>query len=193
MTDAIDDVSYNHTGSPTVFEGTGDYADWIDFVKINITGSDIIIEFQGTGDRFGDNYSFSISLDVDNDRNVDFAIYYDPVKAGYLMRNQLSADPYYIYTWNGTKWLATDSTFPSTDIGRFLTLKTIGNATSDRGYTLNTMTFIATAFLTDQTTFVYADFMPDVGSEVPGFQGLPLLLSVMTLISLISIWKMKKQ
>ncbi len=194
-TDDADDVSFNNTGSMIEFEGSGDYADWVDLVKINITGADIIVEFQGAGEghRSGYNYTFAIAIDVDNDRAPDFIILTYTGVGGYVLQNQITGDSHYMWMWDGLNWASSLSALPTEDSGRYLTFQTVVNALSDEGYTLSSTKFRCYVYDTDLSTYTYADFLPDLGGAVPGFQILPLLFSIVTVISVISLFKMKKQ
>ncbi|MHA1649851.1 MAG: hypothetical protein ACTSYB_06640 [Candidatus Helarchaeota archaeon] len=193
--DAADDVSWNNTGSLEEFQGSGDYIDWVDIISVSITGEDIVIDFQGAGSRSGENYTFGLSIDVDNDMMPDYVIVYNYYYGGYILQNQKSGSDYYGYIWSGSTWLyGVYSPLPITDVGVTLTLKTVVTALNTEGYTLSSSKFRLYVFYTDESTFSYGDFLPDLGSAggIPGFHILPTLFSILTLLALITIYKSKK-
>ncbi len=195
--DAADDVSWNNTGSLEEFQGSGDYIDWIDILSVNITGNDIVIQFQGAGSRSGENYTFGFSIDIDNDMSPDFVILYSSSNGGYILQNQISGHAHLYYTWDGSTWQPSSLylyTFPTTDSGTILTLQTVVTALNTEGYTLSSSKFRLYVFYTDESTFSYGDFLPDLGSAggIPGFHFLPTLFSILTLLALITIYKSKK-
>jgi hypothetical protein len=195
LNDSVDDIWWNDNGEQEVYNGSGDFYDWMDIVSINVTGNDIIVEFQGAGSRSGSYWTFAIVLDTNNDLYCDFLIMYSTSAGGYVLQNQLSGSPYNGYTWTGSYWITFLVHFPFIDSGLYLNLTTIGTGLAECGYTLSNLKVRAYVFYSDSSTFTYADFVPEanVGGDIPGFQMVSLLFAILTLTALISLERNKRK
>ncbi len=189
FTDGSDDIYYSGTGSETEFDGQGDFIDWIDVLTVNITGANIIIKFQSSGSRSGDNYSCYLIWDIDGDHYNDLIILYSDSYGGYVMQNQIYDHPEAYYFWTGSSWSMFMVTMPSTDSGEYLTLKTVWNAVNALGYNLANLDFFMQVYYTEGN-FTYADFAPDeTTSGIPAFHFISVLFLVLAVGSLTLIKK----
>ncbi|MBD3227856.1 MAG: hypothetical protein GF329_06680, partial [Candidatus Lokiarchaeota archaeon] len=181
-TDGLDDVYYNSTGDTEEFDGSGDYFDCIDIVKVNITGGSIIVEFSSAGVRSGNNYTFQGFIDVDNDNHYDYHIAYGITAGGYLLQNLKSGHQHYGYIWDGSYWWSSFATnFPVSDTGKILNLSTICTAFDEDGFSLSSSSFHIFVGYTSSSAYAYLDFLPEQGMNIPGFHWIFVLAAIITL------------
>jgi len=205
-TDAADDVYYYPEGTGTKGE-KGDYKDFIDILEVNISGDDIVIKFQA-GDPinrstvFGyGGYDLVIEFDIDDEIFEDYHIIYFDNNFGYYFekwnKSQVVLGG---FTWNGTSWISGlegITSLPFIDVNDTLTLQTVGTAINQDGHTLTNIKFnMQSQYYKGYITLEleYVDYLPESKSNaILGFPITLLLISIVSMISLISIYNFKNK
>ncbi len=213
-TDEIDDVLYmDASGYPEFNYSRGDYFDWIDIVTISISGNDILVTFQSAGNSTNNRtsdpkFTFSIGIDVDNDDIIDFSVGGNSI-SGYQIINEKMEywnesgnnwynNPHYHWYWDesGNSWSSVKANTSYSDIGSNLIIGEVVNALAAESFTLSSSEFRARSNIQCSDFIWYSDSVPYDSSLDPdsihGFQLIPILFSILTLLAMVSIFKNKK-
>lgn len=202
-TDAADDVYYYPEGGD---KSKGDYNDFMDILNVTISDNDIVVKFQ-TGDPINRSttlgyggFGFVLKFDIDNEIFEDYYIeYFDNIIGYYFSKWNKSQEIMGGFTWDGNNWVGGPiESLPFSDINDTLTLQTVAIALSQDGHTLADAKFwIQSQYYRGYITLEleYVDYLPDprAAKGIPGFQTIIISFSIIAMISLISINKLKKK
>ena len=195
--DNVDDVYYDIYEDLEEPKGQGDHADGVDIVSVNLTGGNIVVNFQGDDpNRSGWNYHFWLDIDIDNDGNSDYRInYYFGAADNYSLLNNIVGHANYTKHWDGSgkNWTNEVVYIIGLDIGNTVTLSDVELALNANGHALTNSKFSLYVKNKNASNYWFIDYIPEPSSGgIPGFHLISILFSLATLISIVTIYKYKR-
>ncbi|MDD1777782.1 MAG: hypothetical protein LUQ65_06385 [Candidatus Helarchaeota archaeon] len=180
MADNIDDV-YNYTVGELPEQGIqGALHPEIDISRVFLLGVDLYIEFDATP-QIGDNYSYVIFIDVDNDGNSEYLFLTDNTAYYIVLKNESSG-----LFWNGAAW---GSPVAMQSIsGNNLTIQDMDEPLGD--YYSSARYAVITGYYGDYPS-IYADFAPldPIGGGIPGFSWILACFGIIAILGLLFLQK----
>jgi len=201
--DSADDVYYYPESGG---QYKGNFADFIDILNVSISDNDIVIKFQAgypnnrTRTLGYGGFGFLLMFFINDDLFQGYHIVYEGISIGYYFAKQYkSGKSMGGLTWNGINWVEGPvASLPFSDINETLTLHTIGPALSHDGHILpNTWFKIQSSYSRGVVILEteYIDYLPEPSESnvIPGYQTIITLFCIFAMISLISLYKLRKK
>lgn len=201
--DSVDDVYYYPESGG---QYKGNFADFMDILNVSIYDNDIVIKFQAgyPNNRtrilgYG-GFHFLLMFIINDDLFEGYHIVYEGISIGYYFVKQYKfGKSMGGLSWNGIDWVVGPvASLSFSDINDTLILHTIGPALSHDGHILaNTWFKIQSSYSRGEviSETEYIDYLPEPreSNVIPGYQTIIILFSIFAMISLISLYKLRKK